>query len=304
VVIESVVAAAAAAEVLRPANTQEIAVPVTILAAVVIVSTRLVELQARVPALKPLHVRALVGFVAVSNVVPPKVTVLINPAVTVVKATVRLTPVVALTLTSDDNVAEAENIAPIDAPVITSASAGVADLVFMLPVVAAAAVDVRVKPVMVHSTAELIVVEEMVIVSKFDEKVGAVAVETVTTEHVAVGLVTPEVKATGRFDTVMLVTAPPDVFPVKPTVTVVGVDTTLLDKAIEPVAYFPAIGVMIVSRAALLVSLVTILPVVCSAALAVTVNPVMVQVVKASAAPEPAAVIVNKPPEKVGRVEE
>jgi len=302
VVIESVVAAAAAAEVLRPANTQEIAVPVTILAAVVIVSTRLVELQARVPALKPLHVRALVGFVAVSNVVPPKVTVLINPAVTVVKATVRLTPVVALTLTSDDNVAEAENIAPIGAPVITSASAGVADLVLMLPVVAAAAVDVRVKPVMVHSTAALIVVEVMVIVSKFDENVGAVAVETVTTEHVAVGLVTPEVKATGRFDTVMLVTAPPDVFPVKPTVTVVGVDTTLLDKAIEPVAYLPAIGVVIVSRSA--EALVTILPVVCSAALAVTVNPVMVQVVKASAAPEPAAVIVNKPPEKVGRVEE
>jgi len=303
VVIESVVAAAAAAEVLRPANTQEIAVPVTILAAVVIVSKRLVELQARVPALKPLHVRALVGFVAVSNVVPPKVTVLINPAVTVVKATVRLTPVVALTLTSDDNVAEAENIAPIDAPVITSASAGVADLVLMLPVVAAAAVDVRVKPVMVHSTAELIVVEEMVIVSKFDEKVGAVAVETVTTEHVAVGLVTPEVKATGRFDTVMLVTAPPDVFPVKPTVTVVGVDTTLLDKAIEPVAYLPAIGVVIVSRS-VVEALVTILPVVCSAAPAVTVNPVMVQVVKASAAPELAAVIVNKPPEKVGRVEE
>jgi hypothetical protein len=299
VVIESVVAAAAAAEVLRPANTQEIAVPVTILAAVVIVSTRLVELQARVPALKPLHVRVLVGFVAVSNVVPPKVTVLINPSVTVVKATVRLTPVVALTLTSDDNVAEAENIAAIDAPVITSASAGVADLVFMLPVVAAAAVDVRVKPVMVHSTAALIVAEVMVIVSKFDENV---VVETVTTEHVAVGLATPEVKATGRFDTVMLVTAPPDVFPVKPTVTVVGVDTTLLDKAIEPVAYFPAIGVVIMSRSA--EALVTILPVVCSAATAVTVNPVMVQVVKASAAPELAAVIVNKPPEKVGLVEE
>jgi hypothetical protein len=231
---------------------------------------------------------------------PDTVTVVAAVALLPVKLTV--TEVGVETTLLDRVIDPVAYVPAIDAPVITSASAGVTDLVLMLPVVAAAAVDVRVKPVMVHSTAALIVVEEMVIVSKFDEKVGAVVVETVTTEHVAVGLVTPEVKATGRFDTVMLVTAPPDVFPVKPTVTVVGVDTTLLDKAIEPVAYLPAIGVVIVSRS-VLEALVTILPVVCSAAPAVTVNPVMVQVVKASAAPE-AAVIVNKPPEKVGRVEE
>lgn len=48
-------------------------------------------------------------------------------------------------------------------------------------------------------------------------------------------MLTPEVKSTGRPDTVTVVAAV-ELLPVKLTVTEVGVETTLLDRVIEPVA--------------------------------------------------------------------
>jgi len=90
--------AAAAAELVRPAKMQVIAVPaaMAVVAGVVTVRMRLVVDMEATPTVRPVQVRADV-IAPVLKFTPVTVIALITAAVAVVKETVAVTPVAALT---------------------------------------------------------------------------------------------------------------------------------------------------------------------------------------------------------------
>jgi len=95
VVIETVEAAAAVAELVRPAKLHVITVLAAMDAGWVTVSTRLVvDAMEATPTVRPVQVRADV--IVLPKFTPATVTVLILPAVAVVKVTVAVTPVAPL----------------------------------------------------------------------------------------------------------------------------------------------------------------------------------------------------------------
>ncbi len=146
----AVEAAATAAALVRPAKLHVMTVAAAMDAGVVTVSTRLVVDMEATPTDRPVQVRAAV--IVVPKFTPATVILAIRPTVAVVKVTVAMTPVAALTLlerTIEGETSKALNMAGKTTPVARSMFAS-AVAVVIVTVEAAAAAAALVRPAKLH----------------------------------------------------------------------------------------------------------------------------------------------------------